>query len=92
MDDFQVLAIEQFIHSFQPTVILIEGGQWPFATSKEQAVRQYFEFSLARWLATQARIGLDSVGPALAYEMAAVLAKHPPVETKLYYALRMTPK
>ena len=88
----QILGIEQFFLKFKPTLILYEGGNVPTESTKEQAVRRYAEAGLLRFLAEHSKIKSKTFEPQMADEVVAVLKKHPAVEAKLYYLLRMVPQ
>lgn len=91
-EDDQFAAIEKFYDEFKPTLLVVEGGDWPLAPDKNQAIRKYGEFGFARFLAAQKNTPWKSFEPAIVDEMAAVLKQHTPTEAKLYYALRMVPQ
>jgi hypothetical protein len=91
-EDDQIEAIEKFLAEFRPTLVVVEGGDWPLAADKTQAIRKYGEFGFARFLAGQKNIRWKSFEPTLDDEMAEVLKQHTPTEAKLYYALRLVPQ
>ncbi len=90
-DDEEVEPIEKFVAEFKPTLMVIEGGVWPLAENKTQAVRRYGELGFARFLAGKNNIKWKTFGPTIDVEMAEVLKAHSASDAKLYYALRMVP-
>ncbi len=90
-EDPQLAIIAKFLIDFKPTIIVVEGGEWPIAANKEQAVRRYGEFGFTRFLASKANIKSRTFEPAADAELAEVLKKFTPTDAKLYYALRMVP-
>jgi hypothetical protein len=90
--DPQITGIVQLYKAFAPTRVLLEGGNWPVAASKELAIRQYGEMGLTRLLAHEAGVKASSADAPGQLEVRHALKKHSPEEVKLYYALRMVPQ
>ncbi len=88
----EMAAIEKFVATFQPTLIVVEGGYWPLEANKTEAIRRHGEFGFARFLAAKNNIRWKSFEPPLDEETAQVLAQHAATDAKLYYALRMVPQ
>ena len=91
-ENSQIEGIERFFQRFKPTLVLLEGGDWPVAESKEQSIRRYGEIGFTRYLAARANVKTQSADPLTADEYNAVLKRHTPSEAKLYYALRFVPQ
>ncbi len=91
-DDPQLAEMEQKFAAFNPNEVLIEGGKWPVAASKREAMSNYGELGLAHFLAKERALTAGDADPGFAAEMTHVSALHGAEETKLYYVLRMLPQ
>lgn len=91
-DDVQIQELESQLLAFQPKEILVEGGPWPVAASKVEAVKKYSEMGYAYYLARQAGVPVTDADPELTSEMDQVAKLHGAELTKLYYVLRMLPQ
>ncbi len=90
--DPQIAGVEAFFKAFEPTLVLIEGGDWAIADSKEQAVSKYGEMGFTRFLAAKANIKAMSADAPEGETIAAGLKEHTATDTKLYFALRVVPQ
>lgn len=90
-EDPQIESIENFVKDYKPTIIVLEGGNWPIAANKEQAVRRHSEFGFTQFLASKANIKTRTFEPPEEDELAEVLKQFTATDAKLYYALRMVP-
>lgn len=88
----QIEGIERLFKKFKPTLVLIEGGNWPVAANKEQAVKRYSELGFTRYLAANANVKAESADASSGDDYNAVLKHYSPSETKLYFALRFVPQ
>ena len=87
----QIEGIELLFNKFAPTLVLIEGGDWPIAANKEQAIKRYSEMGFTRFLAASANINAKSADATTEEEVRFALKHHAPSDLKLYYAIRMVP-
>lgn len=92
LKDSQIEGIERLFEKFQPTLVLLEGGEWPVANSKEDAIKRYGEIGFTRFLASRRSINTQSADAQTSEEYFSVLKRHTAIETKLYYALRFVPQ
>ena len=90
--DPQITGVEALFKAFEPTLVLIEGGDWPIAANKSEAVLKYGELGFTRFLATNAKTKAVSADAPLGVVVAEGLKRHSPVDTKLYFALRLVPQ
>jgi hypothetical protein len=90
--DPQHAEIERLFKKFSPTLVMIEGGDWPVAGSREAAITRYAEMGWTRLLAARAGVQALSFEPSMADEIAAVLQEFPAEDVKLYYTLRWVPQ
>lgn len=90
--DPQIAGVEALFTAFAPTLVLLEGGDWPLAETKEQAVTKYGEMGFTRFLASKTNITTISADAPLGETIAAGLKQHTAVDTKLYFALRLVPQ
>lgn len=91
-DNPQIGGIEALFKAFLPTMVLVEGGLWPVAASKEDAIRKHSELGFTVWLAAQAKVPVKSADANEDEEIAFALKYHTPEEVRLYYALRYVPQ
>ena len=61
--DSEVAEIEDQVSLFKPTTILVEGGRWPVAATRQEAVRKYGEMGFAYWLASAKGIPVSDADP-----------------------------
>ena len=90
--DSQHAEIEALFAKFAPTLLIVEGGDWPIADSREEAISRYGEMGWARLLAARAGVESTSFEPRMGNEIAAVLEEFPAEDVKLYYTLRWVPQ
>lgn len=90
--DPQHAEIERLFKKFAPTLVMIEGGDWPVADSREAAITRYAEMGWTRLLAARAGVSASSFEPRMADEIATVLQEFPAEDVKLYYTLRWVPQ
>lgn len=90
--DSQIEGLERLFEKFKPTLVLLEGGEWPVANSKEDAIKRYGEIGFTRFLASRRSVNTLSADPQTFEEYFSVLKRHTAIETKLYYALRFVPQ
>ena len=90
--DPQIALIEKFFAEFRPTLVLIEGGNWPVAASKSDAIKRYGEMGFLRFLAASEKLESRSFDTDLHIEITEALKYHSPEDVKLYFLLRMVPQ
>ncbi|MBX7230239.1 MAG: hypothetical protein K1X48_11630 [Burkholderiaceae bacterium] len=90
--DPQIALIEKFFTEFRPTLVLIEGGNWPVAASKTDAIKLYGEMGFLRFLAASEKLESRSFDTDLHIEITEALKYHSPEDVKLYFLLRMVPQ
>jgi hypothetical protein len=90
--DPQIAGVEALYKAFEPTLVLIEGGDWPVAESKPLAIRKYSELGFTQYLAANTKTKTLSADAPLSEAIAAGLKRHSAVDTKLYFALRLVPQ
>lgn len=90
--DPQIALIEKFFTEFRPTLVLIEGGNWPIAASKSDAIKLYGEMGFTRFLAATGKIESRSFDPHDSTQITEALKYHSPEDVKLYFLLRMVPQ
>ena len=88
----QIEGIERLFQKFKPTLVLTEGGIWPVAPTKIQAIKRYGELGFTRYLAANANVKSQSADATSIEDYNAVLKQYSPSETKLYFALRYVPQ
>jgi hypothetical protein len=84
--------IEKLFNAFRPTLLIVEGGNWPVAQSGEDAVRRYSELGFARYIAAKNQIRAQTFEPSTAEQVAVALKNHSARNVKLYWALRLVPQ
>ena len=84
----QVAEIQKLWAEFAPTVALNEGGDPPVAETIEDAVGQFGEAGLVRYLAARDNMPVMSLGLSPATEVAALLPHYSREQIKLFYVLR----
>jgi hypothetical protein len=82
--------IEGKIKKFKPTLILSEGGIWPLIKSRRDAVRNYGEQGLLRYLAYQEGIPIKSIEPRKTQEIMHLLKFISQEKIKIFYVLRQS--
>jgi len=86
--DPQFSDIEKKWEEFQPTLAFSEGGIWPLAKSREDAIRKYGEQGILRFLSNRDGISIQSIEPDMRRE-ALHLSKYFPSDlVKVFYILR----
>ena len=88
-DDPQVKEIEEQFGAFAPTEVLVEGGKWPVAATKYEAVARYGEMGLAYYLAKHQAVPAGDADPEFSAEIQHVVSVHGAEMSKLFYVLRM---
>jgi hypothetical protein len=88
----QLQDIEDMWRRFRPDVVLIEGGSWPLAKNRTEAVSKYGEMGFSTWLASITKTKIVDADPPIVDEMHHVAKVHTFERTKLYYVLRMVPQ
>jgi hypothetical protein len=88
----QLQDIEDMWRRFRPDVVLIEGGTWPLAKSRTEAISKYGEMGFSTWLASVTKTKIIDADPPIVEEMRHVAMVHTYERTKLYYVLRMVPQ
>jgi hypothetical protein len=91
-NDPQHAEVERLFNEFKPTWVLLEGGNWPVAASRTEAITQYGEMGWTRLLADRSGITTATFEPRMSDEIATVLKQHPAEDVKLYYTLRWVPQ
>ena len=90
--DLQIVDLERFFKQFRPTLVLLEGGDWPVARSGSDAVTTLGEIGLVRYLAAMHSVRVESVEPPFALEVEALLKQFDATELKFFYAVRQIPQ
>jgi hypothetical protein len=88
----QVAEIQKLWTEFAPTMALNEGGDPPVAETIEEAVGQFGEAGLVRYLAARDKVPVMSLEPARLEEVATLLPHYPREQIKLFYVLRQVPQ
>ena len=88
-NDQQVREIEEQFEAFAPSLVLVEGGKWPVAATKKEAVMRYGEMGLAYYLANKNSLLAVDADPEFTAEIQHVVSVHGAEMTKLFYVLRM---
>jgi hypothetical protein len=88
-DDPQVQEMEAQFKAFAPTEVVVEGGKWPVAATKREAVMRYGEMGLAYYLANNHAVAATDADPEFAVEIQHVVSVHGAEMAKLFYVLRM---
>jgi hypothetical protein len=91
-DSPQIVVIEKLFTAFQPTLVIVEGGNWPLASSAREAVSKFSEMGFVRYLAAQHNIQVRSFEPDNAAQVSFALQSHSALDVKRYLALRMVPQ
>lgn len=89
--DPQVTEIQKLWAEFAPTEALNEGGDPPVAGTIEDAVRQFGEPGLVRYLAARDDTPVMSLEPSRATEVPMLLPHYSREQIKLFYILRQVP-
>lgn len=90
--DPQMEDLATLIGSYQPDVVLVEGGRWPLIRPVEAAITRYGELAYASNLARALGIRVDESDPPLTDEIAHVVERQGADRARLLYALRMVPQ
>lgn len=88
----RIAVIEKLFVAFRPTLLIVEGGDWPVAQSGNEAVRKYSELGFARYLAAQHHVRAQSFDPDNAALVRFALKAHSATDVKLYLAMRLVPQ
>lgn len=91
-DDPQVSQIQELWSEFEPTLALNEGGDPVVSGTLEDAVRQFGEPGLVRYLAGRDNTPVMSLEPGSTREVASLLPHYSREQIKLFYILRMVPQ
>ena len=86
-----VAEIEKLWGEFAPTMALNEGGAPPVAETIQDAVRQFGEAGLVRYLAARDKVPVMSLEPTPVEEVATLLPYYSREQIKLFYVLRQIP-
>jgi len=86
-----VAEIQKLWAEFVPTLALNEGGDPPVAGTIEDAVKQFGEPGLVRYLAARDKTPVLSLEPSRAREVASLLPHYSRQQIKLFYVLRQVP-
>ncbi len=89
--DPQVAEIQKLWAEFAPTLALNEGGDPPVAGTIEEAVKQFGEPGLVRYLAARDNTPVMSLEPSPTREVATLLPHYSRDQIKLFYVLRQVP-
>lgn len=90
--DQQIADMEELWRKFEPDVVLIEGGDWPVAGSKREAIEKYGETGFAKFFANQTGTLAQNAELPDREDMKGMLAFFTPSQVKLYYILRRVPQ
>ena len=86
-----VVQIQQLWEEFAPTLALNEGGDPPVASTIENAVGQFGEAGLVRYLAARDDVPVRSLEPDRMQESSHLAPDYSPEQIKLFYVLRQVP-
>ena len=86
--DPQIADIERRWVAFHPTAAYNEGGDPPTLGDRDDAVHQYAEPGLLRFLAGRDKVPVATFEPAFDDEVSYALKTYSPVQVKVFYTLR----
>lgn len=88
----QFADIEKMYKAFKPTLILLEGGNWPTKASQQAAIDCCGEMGFLQYLAQQDGVKVKTWEGSSADEAKFVLEQHSMEKLKLFYVLRQLPQ
>ncbi|QBG35938.1 hypothetical protein [Litorilituus sediminis] len=88
----QFADIEKMYQAFKPTLILLEGGNWPTKASQQAAIDCCGEMGFLQYLAQQDGVKVKTWEGSSVDESKFVLEKHSKEKLKLFYVLRQLPQ
>ena len=88
----QRTELTRLFEQFAPTLLIVEGGAWPVATSADEAVRKYGEMGLVTFLAAKRGIRVASFDADFHAELLVVSQQFPAEVVKTYYVARLVPQ
>lgn len=86
--DPQIADIERRWAAFHPTAAYNEGGDPPTLADRDDAVHQYAEPGLLRFLAGRDKVSVATFEPPFNDEVAYALKTYSPQQVKVFYTLR----
>ena len=87
-DDPQIAEIQKLWSEFHPDIAMNEGGNPPVAPTIAEAVTQYGEAGLVRFLARRDDVPVISIDPARSEEVAYLSKKFSREQIKMFYLVR----
>lgn len=87
LDDEQMRDIENQWKSFRPSVAYCEGGIWPLAHNREDAIQRYGEQGLVRFLADRDGVPVRTFDPSLKNQARFLTRTYSPGQVKSYFVL-----
>lgn len=91
-DSAQNAELARLFEQFAPTLLIVEGGSWPVAASKDEAVRRYGEMGLVTFSAAKRGIRVASFDADFHSELQALGQQFPAELVKTYYVARLVPQ
>ncbi len=88
-EDAQLAEIEKLWVDFRPDIAFNEGGNPPIERSRNEAIRNYGEAGLIRFLAARDKVPVASIDPSRAEEVAFLSKTFSPEPVKLFFVLRV---
>jgi len=86
--DPQFVALEKLWDEFRPDLALNEGGDPPVAQSRDDAIQQYGEAGLVRWLARRSTVPVSSIDLSRERQATMLRASWPSEQVKLFFLMR----
>jgi hypothetical protein len=86
--DQQLVTLEKFWEGFRPTIAFNEGGDPPVAQSRDEAITQYGEAGLVRWLASRDGVPISSLDLSRDLQANALRPHWPSEQVKLFFLVR----
>ena len=84
----QMTQIEEAWSSFKPDIAFSEGGVWPLMPTRDEAISNFGEGGLLRFLAARDSVPIFSLEPSRVEEVLKLRREFDPEAIKLFYVLR----
>ncbi len=84
----QLISLEQSWSAFRPDIAFSEGGVWPLMPTREEAISNFGEGGLLRFLAAHDSVPIFSLEPSRIEEVLKLRHEFEAEEIKLFYVLR----